>query len=100
MHCQHTIPKPSLPQSGARLTIHVYNALLAACERGGYSETALKLLASMKDDGLEPNGVTNNLMSAVGRRGVQSVEGQQAALAAISAAVAAAGGILMSRGMF
>ncbi|KAG1667855.1 hypothetical protein FOA52_011043 [Chlamydomonas sp. UWO 241] len=57
---------------GGQASIHVYNALLAACERGGRAETGLKLLATMSKDGLEPNAVTNALMSAVGRRGVQS----------------------------
>ena len=80
--------------------MHVYNALLAACERAGYVSEALHLLEAMKGDGVQPNGLTQKLMTAVGKAGVESVEGQQAALAAISAAVAAAGSLLIHRGVF
>lgn len=55
---------------------------------------------AMKRDGVEPNAVTQQLMAAVGRHGVQSVESQQMAAAAISAAFAAAGTLLMRAGMW
>jgi hypothetical protein len=54
----------------------------------------------MKRERVQPNSLTNTLMASVGRKGVQRVEEQQAALTAISAAVAAAGGILMHKGVF
>lgn len=85
---------------GEQLSLCVYNALLAACRRGQRAEAALSLLAEMKRQGLEPDAVTSQLMSEVGRQGVQSVEREQAALAAISAAMAAAGGLLIQRGLF
>ena len=82
------------------LSVHVYNALLASCERNGRSDEALKLLGAMKRERVQPNSLTHTLMASVGRKGVQRVEEQQAALTAISAAVAAAGGILMHKGVF
>ncbi len=54
----------------------------------------------MKREAVKPNALTQRLMAAVGRRGVEAVESQQAALAAITAAMAAAGGLLMQRGVF
>jgi actin-like ATPase involved in cell morphogenesis len=50
--------------------------------------------------GVEPNAVTQQLMSRLGQQGVQSVETQQVAAAALSAVFAAAGGMLMRVGMF
>ena len=87
-------------QDGGSLSVHVYNALLAACERGGRADEALKLLERMKKDGVHANQLTTHLMASIGKKGVEDVEGQQAAMAAISAAMAAAGGLLIQRGMF
>ncbi len=50
--------------------------------------------------GVEPNVTTHHLMAVVGRHGVQTVESQQVAAAALSAVFAAAGGLLMRAGMF
>jgi hypothetical protein len=54
----------------------------------------------MSMQGVEPNAVTQQLMSRLGQQGVQSVETQQVAAAALSAVFAAAGGMLMRVGMF
>eukprot|EP00798_Chlamydomonas_sp_ICE-L_P012469 gene12469-15676_t len=77
-------------REGNSLTVHVYNALIAACERGGMYEQALELHRLMQREGLEPNLVTQQLMTVVGRRGGASVE----------AAFAAAGSIVIKRGLF
>ena len=87
-------------QDGGSLSVHVYNALLATCERGGRADEALRLIECMKRDGVHPNQLTNHLMTSIGKKGVEDVEGQQAALTAISAAMAAAGGLLIQRGVF
>ncbi len=87
-------------RDNAPATIHIYNALIAACERAGQFERALELLRTLKREGLEPNGVTLQLMGSIGQKGVQSVEGQQLTAAALSAAVAAAGTLLMRTGVF
>ena len=50
--------------------------------------------------GVEPNGVTQQLMSVIGQQGVHSVESQQVAAAALSAVFAAAGTMLVRAGMF
>lgn len=82
------------------LTLHVYNSLIAACERWHQYDAALDLFHSMRKEGLEPNSVTMQLMASVGRQGVQNVESAQAMATALSAAVAAAGTVLIQTGMF
>jgi hypothetical protein len=54
----------------------------------------------MKRDGLEGNAVTAALMASIGRKGAASVETQQLTAAALSAAMAAAGTLLIRTGMF
>lgn len=56
--------------------------------------------AHARTQGVEPNLVTQQLMAAVGRRGVASVEEQQVAAAALSAIFAAAGSLLFRTGIF
>ncbi|EFJ51366.1 hypothetical protein VOLCADRAFT_57174 [Volvox carteri f. nagariensis] len=87
-------------RAGVQPSADVYNALLAACERAGQPDKALELLGAMRRDGVEPNALTGQLLSLVGRQGVRSVEGQQVAAAALSAAVAAYGTLLMQTGLF
>lgn len=82
------------------VTIHVYNALMAACERSLQFDKALELFNMMKRDGIEPNAVTQQVMTSIGKKGAQYVENQQVAAATISAVVAAAGTLLMRTGMF
>ena len=84
----------------APMTVHVWNALIAACERAGQFERALEMYREMVRAGVEPNNVTQSLMSGVGQKGVEAVDSQQAAIAALSAAVAAAGTVLMRSGIF
>lgn len=86
--------------SRPRKTVHVYNALIAACDRAGQYERAIKLSQEMESDGVEPNNVTKQLLEGVCKEGVRAVEGQQAMAAALSAAVAAAGTVMMRVGMF
>lgn len=54
----------------------------------------------MKDAGVAPNAVTQSLLEGVCKEGVRAVEKQQAAATALSAAVAAAGAVLMRAGVF
>lgn len=81
-------------------SVHVYNTLLAACERCGRTEEALRLVAAMKKDGVKPNALTQSLVTLLGKKGVADIEGQQAALASLSLAVAAAAAAAISRGLF
>ncbi|GAB4820675.1 hypothetical protein N2152v2_007721 [Parachlorella kessleri] len=84
----------------AALTVHAYNALLAACDRAQQYERALQIHREMQADGVQPNAMTNQLMEGVCKGGVRAVETQQAAAAALSAAVAAAGTLIMRAGIF
>ena len=84
-------PAPSLP---------LFNALLAACERGRAWDAAISVAAAMRDAGVAPDAATARLLNAVASGGKASVEDQQLAAAALSAALAAAGGLLMRSGMF
>eukprot|EP00879_Flechtneria_rotunda_P000900 GHRR01001027.1.p1 GENE.GHRR01001027.1~~GHRR01001027.1.p1 ORF type:complete len:1006 (+),score=494.19 GHRR01001027.1:90-3107(+) len=87
-------------REGKALSVHVYNALVAAADRAGMLDKALDLLRSMRRDGIEPNALTQQLAADVGRKGTAAVEGQQITAAALSAAMAAAGTLLIQRGMF
>lgn len=81
-------------------SVHLYNAVIAACERFHRYEKAIALLEEMKQRGVQPNSTTHQLMVSVCTEGVRTVESQQAAITAISAAVAAAGSIMMRVGAF
>lgn len=81
-------------------TVYVYNALLAAAERAQQAGRGLELYAAMQREGVEPNAVTLQLLANVGRQGVATVESQQVTAAALTAAFAAAGTMLMQTGMF
>ena len=87
-------------RAGARLTVHVYNALIAACERAQQFESGLELTNDMRRENVEPNQVTMQLMQGLGSKGIAAVEKQQVAAAALSAAVAAAGTIVMRSGIW
>lgn len=84
----------------AKPSVHVYNALLAACERARAWDDAVQVAEAMRRDGVAPDADTARLLQAVGRGGVGAVEDAQLAAAALSAALAAAGGLLMRTGMF
>jgi len=89
-----------MQHAGINLTVHVYNALIAACERCGRFDHALQLHKYMEAEGVEPNNVTVTLLNSVGKHGVRAVETQQAAATALSAAVAAAGALMIQTGAF
>lgn len=89
-----------MKRAGLQPSIDVYNALLAACERAGQPDRALELLGAMRREAVEPNALTGQLLALVGRQGVRTVENQQVAAAALSAAVAAYGTLLMQTGLF
>jgi pentatricopeptide repeat protein len=82
------------------VSVHVYNALLAAADRAGAYDKALELLRCMRREGVEGNALTQQLAAEVGRKGAVEVEGQQLTAAALSAAMAAAGTLLMRSGVF
>lgn len=79
-----------------------------ACSRQGdlHSIIAIHLTHSFSPplvvslQGVEPNFVTHQLMTVLGRQGVQSVEQQQLAAATLSAICAAAGSLLIKIGLF
>jgi hypothetical protein len=49
---------------------------------------------------VEPNALTQQLATEIGRKGAATVEGQQITAAALSAAMAAAGTLLIRSGVF
>ena len=81
-------------------SVHLYNALLAACDRFNKYDRAILLLEEMKRLEIHGNTVTHNLTVSICTEGVRTVESQQAAITAISAAVAAAGSIMIRAGVF
>ena len=87
-------------QLGIAPSVHMYNALIAACDRAHQYDRAISLSNEMLKRGVIANGVTRDLISTVCKEGVRAVENQQAAVAALSAAVAAAGTVMMRAGMF
>jgi pentatricopeptide repeat protein len=82
------------------VSVHIYNALLAAADRAGAYDKALELLRCMRREGVEGNTLTQQLAAEVGRKGAVEVEGQQLTAAALSAAMAAAGTLLMRSGVW
>eukprot|EP00891_Asterochloris_glomerata_P005237 jgi/Astpho2/5237/Aster-04812 len=81
-------------------SVHVFNALIAACERAGHYEMGLQLRKEMLDAGQAPNTTTMQLMHQIGDKGIAHIERQQTAMAALSAAVAAAGAYMVRTGLF
>jgi pentatricopeptide repeat protein len=81
-------------------SVHAYNALIAACDRAQRFDQALTLYAEMQERGVTPNAVTQQLLDGVCKGGVKAVEHQQATIAALSAAVAAAGTVMIRAGIF
>ncbi|KAL4443011.1 hypothetical protein ABPG77_008502 [Micractinium sp. CCAP 211/92] len=86
--------------AGLAPTVHVFNALIAACDRGHQYERAMGIAREMTRAGVQPNAVTQQLLDCVCKEGVREVESQQAAAAALSAAVAAAGTLMIRAGIF
>jgi pentatricopeptide repeat protein len=85
---------------GVSPSVHLFNALIAACDRARQFDKAIALGQDMVAAGITPNSVTQELLQGVCNSGVAAIENQQAAVAALSAAVAAAGTVLMRAGMF
>lgn len=54
----------------------------------------------MSREGVEPNTMTRQLLLDIGRGGTSAVADQQVAAAALSAAVAAAGSMMIRAGAF
>jgi len=92
--------KSRVAAAGVPMSVHLYNGLIAAAERAGAWEAGIKLREAMAADGIAPNTMTNQLMAQLSQGGVSFVETQQVAVAALSAAVAAAGTALVSAGAF
>lgn len=92
--------KQRMHLAGLTPTVHVYNALIAACERAQQFDVGVLLSKEMRRNGVEPNSMTMTLMQGLGSKGVAQVEKQQVAAAALSAAVAAAGHLAMRTGMW
>ena len=63
-------------------------------------EKGVELQRSMARDGVGPNSITQQLLTAVGRGGTAAVADLQVGTAALSAAVAAAGSIMIRAGAF
>ncbi|KAG7669362.1 hypothetical protein Ndes2437B_g05514 [Nannochloris sp. 'desiccata'] len=85
---------------GVPPSVHLFNALIAACDRARQYDKAIELGQDMVTAGITPNSVTQELLEGVCNSGVAAIENQQAAIAALSAAVAAAGTVMMRAGMF
>jgi pentatricopeptide repeat protein len=85
---------------GVPPSVHLFNALIAACDRARQYDKAIELGQDMVAVGITPNSVTQELLDGVCKGGVAAIENQQAAIAALSAAVAAAGTVMMRAGMF
>jgi pentatricopeptide repeat protein len=86
--------------AGVEPSVHLFNAMIASCDRFHKYERAILLLEEMKLLKVKGNAMTHNLTMSVCTEGVRSVENQQAAITAISAAVAAAGSIMIRAGVF
>ncbi len=89
-----------MKKAGVPMSVHIYNALLAACDGANQFEEGIKLQREMRSEGVQPNTITYNLLHALGAQGVAAVEKQQVAATALAAAVAAAGSIMMRTGVF
>lgn len=63
-------------------------------------DKGIELQRAMLRDGVEPNIVTKQLLSGIGKGGTAAVADQQVAAAALSAAVAAAGSLIIRSGVF
>lgn len=92
--------KERAASAGVATTVHMYNALIAACERAHQYEKAVVLGREMQSAGVRANSVTQQLLDGVCKEGVRAVETQQAAVAALTAAVAAAGTVMIRAGIF
>lgn len=63
-------------------------------------DKGMELQQMMSREGVEANAMTKQLLMDIGRGGTASVADQQVAAAALSAAVAAAGSLMIRAGAF
>ena len=63
-------------------------------------DKGIELQRAMSREGVEPNTMTRQLLVDIGRGGTSAVADQQVAAAALSAAVAAAGSLMIQTGAF
>lgn len=91
-----------LQEAGLRhcITVHVYNSMIAACDRAGQYERGVRLSREMVAAGVAPNATTRDLLDAICAGGVRAVESQQAVVAALTAVAAAAGTAMIRAGVF
>eukprot|EP00890_Picochlorum_soloecismus_P006443 jgi/Picsp_1/67/NSC_00067-R1_pentatricopeptide repeat-containing protein len=85
---------------GVKPSVHLYNALIACCDRFQKYEKAVAFLEEMRRLNIQGNAITHNLAISVCTEGLRNVESQQAAFTAISAAVVAAGTAMIRAGIF
>lgn len=52
---------PCCAAAGLPPTVHVYNALIAACDRGHQYERAMGIAREMSSAGVQPNAVTQQV---------------------------------------
>eukprot|EP01024_Parvocaulis_polyphysoides_P014747 TRINITY_DN1616_c1_g1_i4.p1 TRINITY_DN1616_c1_g1~~TRINITY_DN1616_c1_g1_i4.p1 ORF type:complete len:594 (+),score=78.24 TRINITY_DN1616_c1_g1_i4:695-2476(+) len=76
---------------GDRLTVHVYNALIAACQHCKDYSKALDLFGEMRENNIDPNKVTMELIQGVSANGIQEAEKQQQLATAYLSAMGALG---------
>jgi pentatricopeptide repeat protein len=81
-------------------SVHLYNAMIASCDRFYKYDKAVQLLEEMTSGGVQRNGVTKQLAIGIGSSGVATVQSQQEAILALTAITAAAGGALMRFGVW
>eukprot|EP01026_Neomeris_dumetosa_P056950 TRINITY_DN52244_c0_g1_i1.p6 TRINITY_DN52244_c0_g1~~TRINITY_DN52244_c0_g1_i1.p6 ORF type:complete len:121 (-),score=23.02 TRINITY_DN52244_c0_g1_i1:1214-1576(-) len=70
--------------NGDKLTVHIYNAMLAACNHCKNLSKALEVFANMTEDAIEPNKVSMDLLQEV-EASNKEVESQQLVSAALCA---------------
>jgi pentatricopeptide repeat protein len=53
---------------GVSPTVHIYNELLLTCERNCLWDQALELSRGMRRDKVEPNSITQDLLSTISEK--------------------------------
>ena len=80
-------------------TVHVYNELIRAAEAGRQYETAVEWFQTMRERGVEPNATTRELLTRVGKKGVEFYEDQTraASFATLVAGLVGVAGMMAGR---
>ena len=84
--------------AGVRPSVHLYNALIAACEGAGAFDRGMGVASRMRLARVQPNNATRQLLAVVGRKGGEKVDAQQEVLTSLSVAGAALAALLIQRG--